>query len=78
MERIVVDQNLPAKLADILHPVELCDGEGRVLGRFTPVLDPIDICDSEPQLSEEEWRRREEEPGGRSLREILADLEAKG
>lgn len=73
MERIVVDSELPSKLPAVMRPVELCDPAGRILGTYTPELDDV-----EPPIAEEELRRRENEPGGRSLREILADLENRG
>ena len=65
MIRIVLDATLKSKLADLVQPLELYDESGRLLGRFTP---------AEPQLSEEELQRREQEPEY-STEEVLAHLE---
>lgn len=48
----------------------LTDGAGVIIGQFIPG----NPCGNEPKLSEEEWRRLEQQPG-RPLAEILADLE---
>lgn len=40
MTKILVDETLRTKLHDLTQPLELCDAEGHILGRFTPVLDP--------------------------------------
>jgi hypothetical protein len=75
MSRIVVDATLHEKLARILHPVELCDADGHVLGRYIPDLSLYDL---EPGVSEEELRRREQAGGGRTLKGILSDLMSQG
>ncbi len=75
MTRITVDPALAAQLGNLLQCVELCDGAGHVLGRFTPLLDPSRPEGLRPRISEEEVRRRIEEGGGRSSAEVLADLE---
>jgi len=76
MGHIVVDAALPQKLLTCNQPLILCDPSGRVLGRFVPeqfaAYAPKDL---KPQISEEELRRREQEVGGRTLAEIMADLE---
>jgi len=74
MSRIVIDAAMLSKLANIKETVELCDESGRAIGRFTPTFrSPPSAL--EPQISEEELRRREREGGGRKLAEIMADLE---
>jgi hypothetical protein len=75
MTRIIVDGSLGSKLGNLAEPVELCDPYGRVLGRFTPTFDPSLYERLEPQISEEELIRREQGGGGRTLAEIVADLE---
>ena len=65
MTRILFDEVLRQKLLDLRQPLELCDETGRVVGRVTP---------AEPQLSEEELQRREQEPDF-STAEVLAHLE---
>lgn len=76
MRRIVVDASLPKILPHIPDTVELCDAAGNVIGVYTP--HPSAFDNTEPEISEEELRKREAEPGGRSLSEILADLEKQG
>lgn len=65
MTQILLDEVLRKKLLELRQPLELCDESGRVVGRVTPV---------EPQLSEEELQRREQEPEF-STAEVLAQLE---
>jgi hypothetical protein len=57
MPRLIVDASLSSKLPDLVRPVELCDVSGRILGRFFPRLDPTKH-NLEPQISQEELRRR--------------------
>ena len=57
MTKLIVDATLPEKLPGLIYPVELCDANGRILGRYFPELDPAEF-DLEPQISEEELRRR--------------------
>lgn len=58
MTRITVD-NLPReRLLDFSSPLELCDHDGRVLARLTPVAGASKYFPSEPQVSAEELRRR--------------------
>jgi hypothetical protein len=53
------------------------DANGTVLGVFTP--DPAQVAAIEPPpLTEDEIRRRLSEPGGRTWKEIRADLERRG
>jgi hypothetical protein len=72
MVRIVVDPALQSRLEGLQVVAELCDASGRVLGRVVPVQQEVIL---EPQISEEEIRRREAEESGRPLADILADLE---
>ena len=75
MTKLTVDESLPAQLAEREFPAELCDASGRVIGAFIPVAFRCFYEDLEPQVSEEELERRSRDEGGRSLAEILADLE---
>ena len=75
MTRVIVDPLTCAKLINVQNPLELCDDSGHLLGRFIPALDPSRQGVLEPGISDEELDRREREEGGRSLAEILADLE---
>jgi hypothetical protein len=75
MTKVIVDPLTSAKLINVQGLLELCDESGKVLGRFIPAVDPSLYEMLDPGVSEEELDRREREGGGRSLREILADLE---
>jgi len=77
MTKLMVDETLPGRLAGLENPVELCDASGRVVGAFIPAALRTFYDDMEPQVSEEELKRRSREESGRSLAEILADLEKK-
>lgn len=73
MSRLVVDATLPEKLKTLVNAVELVDESGRVLGTYHPRFDPSEWEGLEPQISEEEIRRRMSEDGGRPLKDILDD-----
>ena len=71
MTRITIDPSFSNQLRGLTQPVELCDTSGQVLGRYIPEAD-----ERGPQITEEELRRRKQRGGsGRSLAEIMADLE---
>ena len=74
MTRVVFDQAMLAKLLNLNGRVEVCDEAGRTVGYFTPVEDRSLYAGVEVPFTEEELDRFEQEPGGRSLAEILADL----
>jgi len=74
MTRITVDQPLLERLGFLSERVELCDAAGRTLAYVTPA-EPIDPRLLVPQVSDEELDRRMREGGGRTLAEIMADLE---
>jgi hypothetical protein len=75
MSRITIDAALSEQLRGLAQPVELCDASGKVLGRYVPtptVKDPR----MEPQIDDAELERRKLQDGkGRTLSEIMADLE---
>ena len=77
MSRVVLESALLSKLANLVQPVELCDESGRVVGQFTPAFVPVP-SDLEPQVSNEELQRRLAGGGGRTLEQILSDLEKRG
>ncbi len=72
MDKIVINPAVGSQLGALEHPVELCDPSGRVLGWFQPAMEYEYYV---PPFSEEELRAAEQEEGGRTLAEILADLE---
>ncbi|HVC92240.1 MAG TPA: hypothetical protein VND64_01050 [Pirellulales bacterium] len=73
MTRITLDAETRAKLLNLIEPLDLCDETGRVLGTYTPLAFPED--DDEPQLSDEELRRRAQGPGY-TTDEVIAYLES--
>lgn len=76
MTRVILDSKLREKLCDLHQPLELCDERGCVLARLTPVYDPAEYGPLEPQVSEEELRRREQSNEKRyTTAEVLAHLE---
>ena len=75
MGRVVVDMATRKKLLGLQEPVEFTDESGKVFGQFTPIPQPGDRR-REPQVSEEEIRRREQSTERRySTAEVLAHLE---
>jgi len=78
MTRVTIDDASRARLAEVTGCAEICDASGVTLGYFAPIQDPRLYEGVEPPFGEEELRRREQEPDGRPLREILADLERQG
>ncbi|HKD36496.1 MAG TPA: hypothetical protein VKB78_06835 [Pirellulales bacterium] len=74
MIKIVVDELTSEKLTELGNSAELCDASGRLLGYFHPAEDD-DYVGYDSPLSEEELARRAHDGGGRTLDEIMADLE---
>ena len=76
MTQLVADAQLPAKLEQVTGEVEIVNTSGRRLGRFIPAETPPEpLIPWDPSITQEELDRRAQEPGGRSLAEILARLE---
>lgn len=76
MTRIVVDAVLRERLQDLSQHLELCDDEGRVLARLTPVYDPEEYGPLDPPISEEELDRRSKSSEKRyTTDEVLRHLE---
>lgn len=74
MTRVLLDDLLRSKLLDLRQPLELCDAKGNVLARVTPAAEAVERGAPEPQLSEAELQRREQE-SEYSTAEVLAHLE---
>jgi hypothetical protein len=75
MTRIVVDEALRTRFHNFAEPFELCDESGRVLARVIPQFDPAEY-DLEPQISQEEIRRRRQsDERTYTTAEVLAHLE---
>ena len=76
MTKVTVDSELWGKLNKLQGPAELCDPSGRTLAYFYPVISsPSEDAAPRSPISDEELERRRQQRGGRSLEEILADLE---
>ncbi len=77
MTRVLLDEAIRAKLCDV-DDVELCDQSGRRLGHFlSEKLYRRLLYDwANAQISDEELQRRRQAPGGRTLAEIWARLDA--
>jgi len=75
MNRVILDQTAFVALANLDHFAELCDPSGRVFGYFTPATDHSLYEGVEPPISDEGLDEIEKEPGGRTLAEIMVDLE---
>jgi hypothetical protein len=65
---------LREKLHNLDQPLELCDETGRVIARLTPVYNRADYGPLEPQVSEEELRRREQSGKWHTTEQVLAHL----
>jgi hypothetical protein len=73
MTQLTLDPAILGRLASLKGTVQLCYPDGRVAGQFVPgAADPPHW--HRPPVSDEELAQRKQE-GGRSLAEILADLE---
>jgi hypothetical protein len=75
MTRIIADARLREKLRQFTEAVELCDESGRVLGRVLPAPNFLLGGSCEPQISEDELDRREQETESYPTAEVLAYLE---
>lgn len=75
MEFIVLDDATVSRLRALTTNVPLFDGGGSIVGWFYPEADKSDYESAKPPISDEELRRRSREGGGRTLDEIMADLE---
>lgn len=75
MSRVILDEATLAKLSGANGRVEVCDESGQTRGYFTPAVDRSLYERVKVPFTDEELERRAQEAGGRSLAEILADLE---
>jgi hypothetical protein len=74
MTRVILDQATLAKLQQAGEPVAVCDESGHTRGYFSPLGKHSPYEGLQIPFSEEELQRRERQPGGRALAEILTDL----
>jgi hypothetical protein len=77
MTQVVVDPALRAKLNGFADKVELVGESGETLGYCVPAAEYNRLLYASVKIpfTDEEIERRMQEKGGRSLGEILADLE---
>ena len=77
MIQVLIDDSLRSKLDECRYPVEVCDTAGRVLGVYLPAAHPDQRWYdwAKGRHSEEELDRIANEPGERTLAEILESLQ---
>ncbi len=75
MTKLVIDSLMESQLRGKRDSLELVNGAGRLIGYFTPVDLQLESMPTEVPFSASQLDRREQESGGRSLAEIMADLE---
>jgi hypothetical protein len=75
MSIVILDSQALEQLRQVNERVEIRDAEGELIGYFTPSLDRSLYESVEIPVSDEELRWRAQKGGGRTLAEILADLE---
>lgn len=77
MTRVVVDDVIRDKLLNFAKPIELCDEQGNLLARVLPNPSLADYGPLEPQISEDELRRRASSTGPwYTTAEVLAHLKS--
>jgi hypothetical protein len=74
---ITVDEATASLLRWVNQPVKILDQEGRWIGTFEPVGKTDRYHGIECPFTEEEIEQFQQQEGGRSLAEILADLEGR-
>ena len=76
MSKVILDDDLRAKLNGLNETVEVCDPAGATVGQFVPqeqfVKMMVALAKTEVPL--EELKRRAAAPGGKSLAEIWKKL----
>ena len=79
MTIVTLDASTLAKFQGIADYATIHDEAGRIVGFFCPNIEPPRGPDRKiiSPISDEEWERRRNEPGGRPLKDILADLPSK-
>jgi hypothetical protein len=74
MTRVVLDASLREKLHQLIQPLELCDEDGKVLARLTPVYSASEYGPLEPQISDEEIQRRIKSDKWHTTAQVLTHL----
>jgi hypothetical protein len=76
MSGLTLDAASSERLRTVREPIELFDHQGLPLGTFTPVNKKGRVRGEAP-YTDDEIRRLKDQQGGRTLAEILADLEGR-
>jgi hypothetical protein len=81
MGKVILDQNLKAKLRGLREQLEICDADGHTMGRYVPedLYQKLlyQLAESQrPALGPEETQRRRQVTGSKSLAEVLRGLKA--
>jgi hypothetical protein len=76
MSKIVLDDDLKAKLNGLNKTMEVEDGSGRLVGQFVPQEEYLKLIYAwaKAEVSDEELNRVRKETGGRTLSEIWSRL----
>jgi hypothetical protein len=77
MSKVILDDDLRAKLNGLTETVEVCESTGRVLGFFVPRDEYLKdlYAKARAAVTDDEIERLRGQTGGRPLKEILKDLE---
>jgi hypothetical protein len=75
MNKVLLDAQTLAKLNGLTGPLDICDEQGQILGRFVPYPTAVSPSDLELDISQEELQRRAESFQGRPLSDLLAEWE---
>jgi hypothetical protein len=76
MNKVTLDRASRLQLDNPDAEVEVCDQTGRTVGYYLPagLRDELLYAWAKSQVSEQELELARQQPGGRSLKDILADL----
>lgn len=79
MTSLTMPDSIAAQMYDRTSNVPLYDSTGRLLGTFVPVLedDREAHANFKSPITDEEFQRRIDEPGGKGLAEIWKELDAR-
>lgn len=74
MTRVVLDAETLSRLNGLTDLVEICDEDGNLVGVASPLAG--NYSELEVPLTDADIARLRQQPRGRPLKDILADLEA--
>lgn len=78
MSKFPLDATMFESLRSLTHPVDMCGPDGRSAGKFYPKIDWSEwepLNPNEPEVTDEELRRRVENEPRHTTAEVLARLE---